>query len=98
MKLNREELTMLFSIIDAKMSGNYHQYYQQFGVKKGPQNFHCFNKEAHSHGDRNPSLSIRNDTGVYNCHGCGEQGNFQTFWKKMLKGILLIQRRLSPPT
>ena len=87
MKLNREELTMLFSIIDLKMAGQYHYYYQKFGVKKGPTgNFHCFNKAGHVNGDRNPSLSIRNDTGLYNCFGCGEQGNFQTFWRANLKG------------
>jgi hypothetical protein len=86
MKLNREELQQFFSIVDIKMSGDYHKYYQQFGVQKGSgANFKCWNVKAHSHGDANPSMSIRQDNGLHHCFGCGLEGNFQTFWKSELK-------------
>jgi hypothetical protein len=86
MKLNREELQQFFSIVDLKMAGNYHKYYQQFGVQKGSgANFKCWNVKAHARGDSNPSMSIMDDTGVHNCFGCGLKGNFQTFWKSELK-------------
>jgi len=40
--------------------------------------------ENHSDGiDSNPSLSINSLTGQYYCHACGENGNQNTFCKKM---------------
>lgn len=85
-KLNREELTQLFSIIDIRMANNYHKCYQQFGLKKASNgNFHCFSAKDHAHGDADASLSISNSTGQYQCFGCSLVGNFQTFWKEQLK-------------
>ena len=69
------------------MAGNYHELYKEFDVMKGrgsKNGFHCFNKSSHNQGDRSASMSIDNNTGVYKCHGCGIEGNFQIFYKELL--------------
>lgn len=38
-------------------------------------NIRCFNKEAHSHGDRTPSLSLIDKTNTYYCHTCRINGD-----------------------
>lgn len=67
--------------IERAMQGNYHNIYTKLGLEQGRSgNFHCFNKTGHSEGkDNNPSLSINNDRGVYNCKTCGIKGNFQKY-------------------
>jgi hypothetical protein len=37
--------------------------------------FSCVFPENHSHGDRNPSASFNEDTGLWLCHACGAKGN-----------------------
>ena len=69
------------------MDGMYHQIYQKYGIQRSKTgNFHCWNKAGHEGGtDNTASLSIDNQTGVHNCHGCDMQGNFQTFYTQHLK-------------
>ncbi len=38
------------------------------------------------HGDKNPSLSVDREKGLYNCFGCGESGDVFTLLEKM-KGL-----------
>ena len=54
----------------------------QFGVKP-------FNRKLRIcpfHNDKNPSLSLDNEKGVFNCFGCGAKGNIITF-HSMLKKV-----------
>lgn len=34
------------------------------------------------HEDRNPSMSVNNDTSQFLCHGCGRSGNYHTYMKE----------------
>lgn len=36
---------------------------------------HCFNSQAHTHGDRNPSLHLQNRTNRFQCYACGIKGS-----------------------
>lgn len=38
------------------------------------QDIRCWNRAAHSHGDRRPSLSVRPSRSVFHCKGCGIHG------------------------
>lgn len=46
----------------------------------------CFNKSAHSSGDKTPSLSFAVKTGAWRCHGCHECGDIFTLYSKV-KGM-----------
>ena len=64
------------------LSGQYHALYEQHGEVKGERGnmFHCFFQESHSGGvDRNPSMSVDNATGMFNCFACGAKGNYITY-------------------
>lgn len=37
------------------------------------------------HEDKNPSLSLSNEKGVFNCFGCGAKGNIITFYAMLKK-------------
>ena len=45
------------------------------GPKKNNGNFSCYNKNAHSNSDANPSLSVNLNSGLYICHACGIKGD-----------------------
>jgi hypothetical protein len=56
------------------------EFYAELGVEVKGQGreamVSCFaNPDAHKHGDRNKSCSVNLLTGLWKCHGCGEQGN-----------------------
>ena len=38
----------------------------------------CFNRSAHTHGDKSPSLSFNPRNGAWKCHTCGEKGDIFT--------------------
>lgn len=44
--------------------------------RQGWQSAHCPNSEAHPHGDRNPSLSLRFDYGKVKCWSCDMHGDW----------------------
>lgn len=46
----------------------------------------CFNKVAHAHQDKTPSLSFDPKTSAYKCHVCGEKGDIFTLYQKV-KGM-----------
>jgi len=46
----------------------------------------CWNKVAHTSGDKNPSLSFDPKTGGWKCHGCGEKGDIFGLMMKV-KGV-----------
>jgi len=37
------------------------------------------------HNDKEPSLSLSNEKGVFNCFGCGKKGNIITFYAELKK-------------
>ncbi len=37
------------------------------------------------HNDKDPSLSLSNEKGVFNCFGCGKKGNIITFYAELKK-------------
>lgn len=43
----------------------------------------CFNKNAHSSGDKNPSLSFSPEHGGWKCHSCGEKGDIFTLYMRI---------------
>jgi len=45
------------------------------GNKTRSGNYHCYNKDAHSQGDANASLSLNHENGLYICHACGVKGD-----------------------
>lgn len=48
---------------------------REFGSKKGKNKlWHCL-----MHHDKNPSLSLDDNSGLYNCFGCGKHGNIVSF-------------------
>mgnify|MGYP001587513473 CR=1 FL=1 len=49
----------------------------EYGAQKGKgtPNYHC----CFHHPDKNPSLSLDNKKGFYNCFGCGKEGNIIDF-------------------
>ncbi len=56
------------------------EFYATLGVtlpaQGGDASVRCFaNPDAHSHDDRSASCSVSLATGLWKCHGCGEQGN-----------------------
>lgn len=38
------------------------------------------------HEDKNPSLSLDNNKGIFNCFGCGVKGNIITFYAMLKRG------------
>jgi len=85
--IKKDDMKALFAMADGLMAGNYHHYYGEVGLKtKEKGNIPCINKSAHSSGkDANPSFSVDNKTGQYNCFACHIKGNFQTYWKEYVK-------------
>jgi len=53
----------------------------QFGVKPFRRNLRI----CPFHVDKNPSLSLSNEKGVFNCFGCGAKGNIITFYAMLKK-------------
>jgi hypothetical protein len=43
----------------------------------------CWNKNAHSHGDKSASLSFDPKTGAWRCHACQEKGDIFTLYMKV---------------
>ena len=87
-KIRKDDLRAFYSMTDQMMSGNYHDIYKRLGWTKGGNgNFHCWNAAAHGRGtDNNPSMSVDNKTGQWHCFSCSAAGNFQSYWKEVLKG------------
>jgi len=87
-KIRKEDLKAFYVMTDQIMSGNYHEIYKKLGWVQGSNgNFHCWNAAAHGRGtDNNPSMSVNNKTGQYHCFACSIMGNFQSYWKEVLKG------------
>jgi len=50
---------------------------------------HCLNTGAHQHGDRNPSMSLNAQKGVFRCFGCGWQGGVLD----LVEGVLRTDRQ-----
>lgn len=85
-KLTRQQRNEFIRISDALCRGHYHAIYKRLGWEKPNSNFKCPNKTAHAAGDNNPSMSVDNITGQFNCFGCGFKGNLPSYWKEYLKG------------
>lgn len=70
--------------------GNYQAFYSRFlqKLKKGTGD--KIMAICPFHEDHNPSLSVNNQTGFYNCFGCGAQGDIYTFYAK-IHGMSLPQ-------
>ncbi|HUW47262.1 MAG TPA: hypothetical protein VMW36_00775, partial [Patescibacteria group bacterium] len=88
-KIKKEDLRAFYRMSDQYMeTTGYHAIYQKLGWQRGANgNFHCWNSAAHGRGtDSNPSLSVNNETGQWNCFSCNCSGNFQSYWKEVLKG------------
>jgi hypothetical protein len=63
----------MFSTVYNILNNGFHEFYKSdFGLKQAAnKNFHCFNTNAHKHGDKMASLSINNANGLGNCKACG---------------------------
>jgi len=88
-KIRKEDLRSFYRMSDQYMETmGYHEVYKKLGWQQGPSgNFHCWNSAAHGRGtDNNPSLSVNDKTGQWNCFSCNCAGNFQSYWKEVLKG------------
>ncbi len=87
-KIRKTDLKAFYSMSDQMLADNYHDIYKKLGWEQGSNgNFHCWNSAAHGRGtDNNPSMSVDNKTGQWHCFSCSIGGNFQTYWKEVLKG------------
>ena len=60
----------------------------EFGVRyrevRGWQQVRCPDRDAHSHGDRNPSGSVNLGKGSYRCHACGLSGDGYDLLQKLM--------------
>ena len=74
----------LYAEIDSRAEGRYHELLQLLGERRSKNgNYHCWNHAGHSDGeDQNASLSLKNSTGQWKCHGCNKTGNFNTYFKE----------------
>jgi hypothetical protein len=73
-----------WNVINSAMANRFHDMYETtFGWKKGRgKMFHCPNARAHARGtDNNPSCSVDDESGVFNCFSCGFKGNFWSYWR-----------------
>jgi len=81
--IKKADYKAIFAAADSLLQGRYHSAYERLGLKlNSKSNTPCVNKKAHSSGrDANPSFSVDNETGQYNCFACHIKGNFHTYWK-----------------
>ena len=85
--LSFEDRTVIYEAIKQNMYGDYHRYYEEYGLKRPGRrsaeniNFRCPNTLGHQRGDNNPSMTIHNTTGQFHCKGCGYKGNFQVYFR-----------------
>jgi hypothetical protein len=70
-------------------------YLRQKGVDVSINPTHCFNQQAHSHGDANPSLQIWDDG--FKCHGCGIEGDIYDA-VELLEGITAVRFNHNNPS
>ena len=82
--MNDQERKALFARFDSESVNRFHEFYALLGARQSSpgKNFHCWNSEAHNRSDKNPSMSVRDDNGLFNCHACNIHGNFNTFYKQ----------------
>ena len=72
--------------INDALEFRYHDIYMEFGEIQKNGMFHCFNAVNHEGGvDKNPSMGVDNETGVYHCFSCSVKGNLTTYYKEFVK-------------
>lgn len=88
-KIRKTDLKAFYAMTDQYMeTKGYHEIYKELGWEQGANgNFHCWNSAAHGRGtDNNPSMSVNDKTGQWHCFSCSIGGNFQSYWKEVLRG------------
>jgi hypothetical protein len=85
MKSNTQKITFKKDDVKAHFSGHWRDFYSHF-LELQNSNGNESQAVCPFHDDSDPSLSINNDTGLFNCFGCDTKGDAFGFYGK-LKGI-----------
>ena len=74
---------MFIDAQELKSRLNITQVAEYLGIVRKGRSWHCFNTAFHAHGDRNPSLSISERDGLFNCFACGVKGDVIHLWMEV---------------